>query len=181
MAAADGRELQINSLFCRPICKPDAAGQPETGEMDPTERDGTRPGRRGHYTRERLPGTPETYVVWLITQRSRVQILPPLPGKTAPGASFPGPFSATCDQSLGHVPRPIAGRFSQRRHGRFPWRGLSSGRGRRRSASSGVSKGGALVGWLAVRAGAAVASAAGSGYRPVSLGSGVGRWLPMSR
>jgi hypothetical protein len=25
------RELQINRLFCKPICKPDAAGQDETG------------------------------------------------------------------------------------------------------------------------------------------------------
>jgi len=47
----------------------------------------------------------------LITQRSQVQILPPLPGKTAPEVSFPGPFSATCDQTPGHIPCPIAGRF----------------------------------------------------------------------
>jgi hypothetical protein len=26
------REMQINRLFCKPICKPDAAGQAETGE-----------------------------------------------------------------------------------------------------------------------------------------------------
>ena len=30
--------------------------------------------------------------VWLITQRSRVQILPPLPGKTLPGRHLPGAF-----------------------------------------------------------------------------------------
>ena len=24
--------MQITRLFCKPICKPDAAGQPETGE-----------------------------------------------------------------------------------------------------------------------------------------------------
>ena len=34
------RELQINRLFCKPICKPDAARQYETGETEPTERDG---------------------------------------------------------------------------------------------------------------------------------------------
>ena len=79
MAAADGRELQINSLFCKPICKPDAARQRDTGGTDPTERDGAGAVRRGHHARERLPGTSETNVVWLITQRSRVQIPLPLP------------------------------------------------------------------------------------------------------
>jgi hypothetical protein len=63
------RELQINSLFCKPICKPDAARQRETGETEPTERDGTGPVRRGHRTRERRPETPEINVIWLITQR----------------------------------------------------------------------------------------------------------------
>src|SRR5262249_23729007 len=72
------RELQINSLFCKPICKPDAARQLETGETEPTERDGFCPVRRGHRARERQPETAETRVVWLITQRSRVQIPPPL-------------------------------------------------------------------------------------------------------
>jgi hypothetical protein len=79
-AAMEGRggvrELQINSLFCKPICKPDAARQHETGETEPTERDGIGLVRRVHHARERLPGTPETHVVWLITQRSRVQIPP---------------------------------------------------------------------------------------------------------
>jgi hypothetical protein len=81
-AAMEGRggvkELQINSLFCKLICKPDAARQHETGETEPTERDGIGLVRRVHHARERLPGTPETHVVWLITQRSRVQIPPPL-------------------------------------------------------------------------------------------------------
>ena len=42
-------KLQINRLFCKPICKPDAARQDETGETEPTERDGTGPVRRGHH------------------------------------------------------------------------------------------------------------------------------------
>jgi hypothetical protein len=71
-------KLQMNSLFCKPICKPDAARQYETGETDPTGRDGIRPVCRGHHARERLPETSETHIVWLITQRSRVQIPPPL-------------------------------------------------------------------------------------------------------
>ena len=33
------REPQINRLFCKPICKPDAARQRETGETEPTERE----------------------------------------------------------------------------------------------------------------------------------------------
>ena len=61
---------------------------------------GLSPGQRDGAERRRRW---ETRVVWLITQRSRVQIPPPLPGKTAPGASFPGPFSATCDQTPGHT------------------------------------------------------------------------------
>jgi hypothetical protein len=40
---------------------------------------------RGHHTYQRLPETTETHVVWLITQRSEVQILPPLP---RPGGRF---------------------------------------------------------------------------------------------
>jgi len=71
----------MNRLFCKPVCKPDVARQPETGETEPTERDGICPVRRGHRARERRPETGETYVVVLITQRSRVQIPspPPLP------------------------------------------------------------------------------------------------------
>src|SRR6185437_4718886 len=97
----------------KPICKPDAARQRETGEMEPTERDVISPVRRGHRTSKRRLETLETDVVWLITQRSRVQIPPPLPGKTAPGTSLPGSFSATCYQTPGHIPRPIAGRFAR--------------------------------------------------------------------
>jgi hypothetical protein len=73
------RKPQINHLFCKPICKPDKARQFETGETEPTERDPICHVRRCHRTRERLPETAETRVVWLITQRSRVQIPPPLP------------------------------------------------------------------------------------------------------
>jgi len=41
-------KLRISSLFCKPICKPDAARQYETGDTEPTERDGICPVRRGH-------------------------------------------------------------------------------------------------------------------------------------
>src|SRR5215510_9944480 len=38
-AATEGRELQVNGLICKPICKPDASRQHDTGETEPTERD----------------------------------------------------------------------------------------------------------------------------------------------
>ena len=76
--ARRGAGTADHSPFCKPICKPDAARQLETGETEPTERDEICPVRRGHRARERRPETPETEVVWLITQRSRVQIPPPL-------------------------------------------------------------------------------------------------------
>jgi hypothetical protein len=62
-------EPQIKRLLSKPICKPDAVKRSETGETEPIDRDVTCPVRRGHRIRERLPETPETCVVWLITQR----------------------------------------------------------------------------------------------------------------
>ena len=35
----EAREMQINRLFCKPICKPDAAGQAETGETQKVRED----------------------------------------------------------------------------------------------------------------------------------------------
>jgi hypothetical protein len=87
------RKLQTNSPFCKPICKPDAARQYETGETEPTERDAICPVRRGHRTRERRLETGETDVVWLITQRSRVQIPPPLPRPEALSRTEKGPLA----------------------------------------------------------------------------------------
>ena len=66
-----GRKPQINRLFCKPICKPDAARHLEPGETEPTERDGICPVRRGQRTRGRRLETGETVVVWLITQRQQ--------------------------------------------------------------------------------------------------------------
>jgi hypothetical protein len=50
----------------KPICKPDAPEWNERGETDQTERVVLVPVRRGHRTRERSSGTPETCVVLLI-------------------------------------------------------------------------------------------------------------------
>ena len=95
VAATEGYgKLQINSVFCKPICKPDAVKLSETGETKPTDRNVICPVRRGHRTRERPSETPETRVVRLITQRSEVQILPPLPGKTPSGTLSRGRFRA---------------------------------------------------------------------------------------
>ena len=97
MAAVEGRQrggkLQIISLSCKPIRKPDAARQHETRETESTERDGICPVRRGHRTRERRLETVETHVVWLITQRSRVQIPPPRPRPEALSRTEKGPFA----------------------------------------------------------------------------------------
>jgi hypothetical protein len=63
------REPQIKWLFCKPICKLDAAKLGETGETEQNDRDVICPVRRGCCTRQRQPETLETGVVWLITQR----------------------------------------------------------------------------------------------------------------
>src|SRR5690242_5779940 len=91
--AGRSRKPQINSPFCKPTRKPDAARQHETGKTEPTDRDEICPVRRGHRTREKLPETPETHVVWLITQRSRVQIPPPLPRSEALFRTGRGPLT----------------------------------------------------------------------------------------
>ena len=93
---------QVKNQYCARICARDAAGQAETGEMERHAHEHERLVGRGNRAYWRLTGTPETGVVVLITQRSQVQILPPLPGKTASGSWIPGPFSDTCDQRSGH-------------------------------------------------------------------------------
>jgi len=104
MAATEGarrvRKLQINSLFCEPTCKPDTPRQLETGETDPTERDGSCPVRRGHCARERHPETGETHVVWLITQRSRVQIPPRYQGQRPSFEQEEGLWPEVCKLGL---------------------------------------------------------------------------------
>jgi hypothetical protein len=117
-AAANARLLLTSLLACVAACVA------ETPWTKTVARDGGR--RRGSPRRvdarlHGLPGPSWTTAALLITQRSRVQIPPPLPGKTAPGTSLPGSFSATCDQTPGHIPRPIAGRFARGyRGGRRP-------------------------------------------------------------
>ena len=95
------RNSQVRDRLCKPICKPDAAGQAETGEMQKAGGDFTPQVDRGQRGDQRLPETAETHVVWLITQRSEVQILPPLPGPEALSraekrASFVSASSCIC-------------------------------------------------------------------------------------
>ena len=78
--------MQVKRLFCKPICKPDTAKQAERGKTGRSEQDVFCSVRHGHRIRERQPETPETDIVWLITQRSQVQILPPLPSSCRLGA-----------------------------------------------------------------------------------------------
>jgi hypothetical protein len=82
-------------LICAHICARDAAGQAETRENQ-KDSDGFMPHvRRGQRGDRRLPKTAETDVVRLITQRSRVQIPPPLPVSAAQGPlpAGRGPFA----------------------------------------------------------------------------------------
>ena len=90
------QEPQLNRLFCKPICKPNAARQDETGETEPMERDGNGPVRRGRRGRARRPEMSETHVVWLITQRSQVQILPPLLVSAGKALPLPGEGPFAC-------------------------------------------------------------------------------------
>ena len=66
------------------ICARDGPGHAETRETR-SKLDGDRPQPigRGHRDHRRQDETPDTSVVLLITQRSQVQILPPLPARTA--------------------------------------------------------------------------------------------------
>ena len=70
---------QAGKLICARICARDAAGHAETGETQKAWDDSIPQVRRGQGCDRRLSETGETHVVWLITQRSRVQIPPPLP------------------------------------------------------------------------------------------------------
>ena len=62
----------------RLICARDTAGHAETGETQKAWDDFMPQVCRGQHGHRRRPETAETDVVWLITQRSEVQILPPL-------------------------------------------------------------------------------------------------------
>ena len=63
------RKPQVMNPFCKPICKPDAAGQAETREMQKAGDDFTPHVDRGQRGDQRRRERAETVVVWLITQR----------------------------------------------------------------------------------------------------------------
>jgi hypothetical protein len=70
------------------------------GDAD-AQSDAATPVDRGQRDNRRRSETPETGVVVLITERSRVHILPPLPGKTASGSWIPVLISATPPKRYG--------------------------------------------------------------------------------
>src|SRR5215472_16096693 len=69
---------QTKRPICARICARDMAGQDETGETQKTREDFMPHVCRGQRGNQRQGEPAETNVVWLITQRSRVQIPPPL-------------------------------------------------------------------------------------------------------
>jgi hypothetical protein len=87
------RKALANSRICKPMCKPDAVKRDEAGETELTSWTVLCRVRRGRCIWGRPLGTAETGVVRLITQRSQVQILPPLPSLQVKGLSrFRGAF-----------------------------------------------------------------------------------------
>jgi len=97
---SNDRNPQAMMRFCKPICKPNAARRLEIGETQKARDDFAPhvcPGQGGD---QRLPETPETHVVWLITQRSRVQIPPPLPKPEAGSEHGSGLWLIVCAQRL---------------------------------------------------------------------------------
>jgi hypothetical protein len=97
-ARLDGRtpEPCACPLHVKPICKPDAPEWDGTGETGQTDCAVLGLVRRGHRIRERPPATGETRVVWLITQRSEVQILPLLSRPEAISRTEKGPLYIVC-------------------------------------------------------------------------------------
>ena len=76
MHVARLEKSQVAYPICARVCARDAAGQTETGEMPTFNTNAVSAVKRGQRDGLGQPGAPETLVVWLITQRSRVQIRP---------------------------------------------------------------------------------------------------------
>ena len=91
---ADTNQL-VRRLICAQICARDAAGWVETREMQRTRHEHPPSVRRGQRGDQRRRETGETHIVWLITQRSRVQIPPPLLISAGQGP-FPMGERASC-------------------------------------------------------------------------------------
>jgi hypothetical protein len=78
--------------LCTHLC----TGQAETGQMQKSLDSFMPQVCRGQHGHQRQPGTSETGVAWLITQRSRVQIPPPLPRSEAPFRTGRGLSHVVC-------------------------------------------------------------------------------------
>src|SRR5260370_4784584 len=87
---------QVIDRSCAPICARDSTGRLENGQTQQSQCERVPNIRRGQFIDERPPETPETGVVCLITPRSHVQILPPLPRSEADSEKGIGLLSACC-------------------------------------------------------------------------------------
>ena len=85
--------VQVRNLICARFCARDAEGRTETRETEKAQDGPLLRVYRGQRGYPRLPETAETCVVWLITQRSRVQIPPPLPRPEALFRTGRGPLA----------------------------------------------------------------------------------------
>jgi hypothetical protein len=106
-----GDETRNENPFCKPICKPDATGRAETGETQKLPEDCAASVGRGQRGDQRKPETPETHVVWLITQRSAFEPLSlpgERPGRRRLGGRFAYLGDPICDQRgcCGDCPLP---------------------------------------------------------------------------
>ena len=84
---------QLRDLICARICAQDAAGRGETRETPHAVTNEPRLSAEVSAAIGEPDETPETHVVWLITQRSRVQILSPLPRPEALSRTEKGPLT----------------------------------------------------------------------------------------
>ena len=82
------RRGHFSDQVCARDCARDIARRVETGGRCRLDANAAPPACRGQLGGERPSGTAETGVVCLITQRSQVQILPPLPGQRPGGTCF---------------------------------------------------------------------------------------------
>ena len=89
----ESRDALFGNPICARICARDATGRVAMGERQRTRYECPSSVRRGQGGDQRQGETPETRVVWLITQRSRVQIPPPLPRPEALFRTGRGPLT----------------------------------------------------------------------------------------
>ena len=103
---SDGQAL--SNQICARICARDVAGRVEMRETPWTGHERLSSVRRGQRGDQRLRETAETCVVWLITQRSRVQIPPPLPRQRPSFEQEEGLLHVVCKRICTRAPAQAA-------------------------------------------------------------------------